>query len=194
MTATAFYASHPQVQIDPAVPVPLWGLSAIGRERAILASHQEWAQQITRIISSAETKAIETANIFAARLGLTPDIREHMHENDRSATGFLPPAEFETVADAFFASPNSSIRGWETAAAAQARIISEVDTVLAAHEGGGDILVVGHGAVGTLLMTHLLGLPVSRTLDQPGGGGNVFAFDLLTRAVIHRWRRFEEMA
>ncbi|MFX8828771.1 histidine phosphatase family protein, partial [Acinetobacter baumannii] len=86
------------------------------------------------------------------------------------------------------------IRGWETAAAAQARIISEVDTVLAAHEGGGDILVVGHGAVGTLLMTHLLGLPVSRTLDQPGGGGNVFAFDLLTRAVIHRWRRFEEMA
>lgn len=191
--ATAFYVTHPQVQIDPAVPVPLWGLSAIGRARALAAAQQGWTCGTTRIVSSAETKAIETAEIFAARLGLTPEIRERMHENDRCATGFLPPAEFEIVADAFFAHPDESVRGWEVASSAQARIVSEVETVLAAHGGRGDILFVGHGAVGTLLMTHLLGVPISRTLDQPGGGGNVFAFECLTRAIIHRWQRFEEM-
>lgn len=193
VVSTVFYVTHPQVQIDPAVPVPLWGLSRVGRERAILAAGQRWGHGIKRIVSSAETKAIETAEIFAARLGLTADIRERMHENDRSATGFLPPPEFEAVADAFFASPNDSIRGWETASAAQDRIISEVGAVLAEGTETGDILFVGHGAVGTLLMTHLLGLPISRTLDQPGGGGNVFAFDRATRAVMHRWRHFEDM-
>lgn len=29
----AYYLSHPQVQIDPAVPVPEWGLSDAGRAR-----------------------------------------------------------------------------------------------------------------------------------------------------------------
>lgn len=193
MTATVFYVTHPQVEIDPSVPVPLWGLSTIGRDRALTAAQQGWVRGITRIVSSAETKAIETACIFAAPLGLTPEIRERMHENDRSSTGFLPAAEFETVADTFFAHPSESVRGWETAADAQARIVLEVESALAAHAGNGDILLVGHGAVGTLLMTHLLGRPISRALDQPGGGGNVFAFDPASRAVIHRWRRFEEM-
>lgn len=54
-----------------------------------------------------------------------------MHENDRSATGFLPPSEFESVADEFFAKPEVRVRGWEPAIDAQARIRSEVDAVLA---------------------------------------------------------------
>lgn len=194
MRRTVFYATHPQVQIDPDVPVPLWGLSDFGRERTVRAAGQGWTNRIKRIVTSGETKAIETAAIFATRLGLSPEIRERMHENDRSATGFLPPPEFESVADAFFANPTRAIRGWETAADAQARIVLEAEATLADVDSDGDLLFVGHGAVGTLLMTHLLGVPISRTLDQPGGGGNVFAFDRRTRAVIHRWRRFEEMS
>lgn len=31
-----------------------------------------------------------------------------MHENDRSATGFLPPPEFEAVANQFFANPHKA--------------------------------------------------------------------------------------
>ena len=30
----ALYVSHPQVEIDPEIPVPLWPLSADGRARA----------------------------------------------------------------------------------------------------------------------------------------------------------------
>jgi len=47
-------------------------------------------------------------------------------ENDRSATGYLEPQEFETTANAFFAYPERSIRGWETAQAAQTRIVEAV--------------------------------------------------------------------
>lgn len=110
-----------------------------------------------------------------------------MHENDRSATGFLPPSEFEAVADQFFANPHSSIRGWERAIDAQHRIVSEVDTVLGTN-GAGDIAFVGHGGVGTLLLLSLSGREIGREADQPAGGGNYFAYDIGARRVIHSWR------
>jgi broad specificity phosphatase PhoE len=187
---TVFYLTHPQVRIDPAVPVPDWGLSDAGRAPAEVAAAATWLAGVTRIVSSGERKAGETAGIVAARIGAPVEIREAMHENDRSATGFLPPAEFELVADAFFAEPMQSVRGWETAAAAQARIVGEVEACLAVPDRG-DLLLVGHGAVGTLLLCHLLGEPISRTRDQRGGGGCVFAFDRSSRRVIHAYRPLE---
>lgn len=185
--ATAYYITHPQVRIDPDVPVPDWGLSDLGRARAHEMLRQPWVSSLRRIVSSSERKAIETAEILGAPLGVTPEIRERMHENDRSATGFLPPPEFEAVADQFFAHPETSIRGWERAVDAQARIRSEVDAVLGDHDEG-DIAFVGHGGVGTLLLLSLTDRPISRSADQPGGGGNYFAFSVPDLRLLHGWR------
>ena len=187
------YLSHPQVKIDPAVPVPDWGLSDIGRERALALAVAPGLARTRRIVSSAERKAIETAECVAKQLGLSVEIREAMHENDRSATGFLPPPEFEKVADEFFANPELSVRGWERAVDAQSRIIRETEAVLGA-AGDGDILLVGHGGVGTLLLCAVSGWPIRRLHDQPAGGGNLFAFDVTTRIVQHGWQSIEEFA
>lgn len=187
------YLSHPQVKIDPAVPVPDWGLSDIGRERALALAVAPGLAGTRLIVSSAERKAIETAECVARQLGLSVEIREAMHENDRSATGFLPAPEFEEVADEFFANPELSIRGWERAVDAQSRIVRETEAVLAA-AGDGDILLVGHGGVGTLLLCSLSGWPIKRLRDQPAGGGNLFAFDAATRIVQHGWQSIEEFA
>ena len=78
----------------------------------------------------------------------------HDYENDRSATGFLESEEFEATAGQFFAHPTKSVRGWETAVRAQVRIVTEVEDALSGIAGDGDILFVGHGAVGTLLYCH----------------------------------------
>ncbi|MFZ5730653.1 MAG: histidine phosphatase family protein, partial [Pseudomonadota bacterium] len=91
-------------------------------------------------------------------------------ENDRSATGFVPPDPFERLADAFFAHPEESVRGWETAAAAQGRIVAATMEILQAHPGPGDVAIVAHGGVGTLLLCHLKGLPIARAHDQPHQG------------------------
>jgi broad specificity phosphatase PhoE len=187
---TAFYLTHPQVRIDPNVPVPKWGLSDVGRARAEAGQAATWAQRIGNIVSSGETKALETAEIFAKPRGLTIEIREAMHENGRSATGFLPPPEFEQIADQFFAKPDESVRGWETSRHAQARIVREAEAVLS-RSIDGDLLFVGHGAVGTLLYCHLADMPIARRHDQGPGGGHVFAFDIATRRVIHAWRPLE---
>ena len=189
----AYYITHPQVRIDANVPVPEWGLSDIGRVRAVAMLDQPWVGPIRRIVSSAERKAIETAEILAEHLGLVVEVRQRMHENDRSATGFLPPAEFEAVADQFFANPRSSIRGWERAIDAQHRIVSEVEMVLDA-DGGGDIAFVGHGGVGTLLLLSLSGREINREADQRAGGGNYFAYDIGARHILHGWRPIDRLA
>ena len=186
------YLTHPQVQIDPGVPVPQWGLSAIGRARTETVANADWLARTTQIIASGERKAIETAGIIADQLGLMIEIREAMHENDRSATGFLKPAEFEEVADQFFAQPHLSVRGWERAIDAQARIVREAEAVLARNRPG-DVLFVGHGAVGTLLLCHYAGHAIDRRHDQSAGGGHVFAFTRDGRKILHGWRRLEEM-
>jgi broad specificity phosphatase PhoE len=187
------YLTHPEVAIDPAIPVPEWGLSPKGRARAELAAASPWLRATSTIVSSAERKAIETAGIIATRLGLRFEIRPAMHENDRSATGFLPQAEFQSTADAFFANPQESVHGWERAADAQARIVREAQAVLAAAPAG-DVLLVGHGGVGTLLFCHFAGAAISRKLDQSGSGGSYFAVCRETRAVIHPWRAIEDGA
>lgn len=186
----ALYITHPQVAIDPSVPVPDWGLSDRGRERARLAAARDWARRLGRIVASMERKAIETAQILAAgRLAVETD--HAMGENDRSATGYLPPEAFEAAADMFFAHPEQSFRGWERAADAQARIVAAVERALAGHDPALPIAFVGHGGVGTLLKCRLAGVPIRRSGDQPAGGGNLFAFRLADRAVACDWTAME---
>ena len=187
----ARYLTHPQVQVDPAVPVPQWGLSPAGLARVEALAQAGWLAGTTQIVASGETKALQTAAVLAAALGVAVETRAAMHENDRSATGFLPPAEFEAVADRFFAQPQASVRGWERAVDAQARIVAEAETVLA-REAAGDILFVGHGAVGTLLYCHYAGFTIDRAHDQPAGGGHYFSFARGGRLVLHPWRRMEQ--
>lgn len=190
MTARVRYLSHPQVRIDPQVPVPDWGLSPVGQARVAALVAAGWLAGTTQVIASAERKALETAAPIARALGVDLEVRQAMHENDRSATGFLPPADFEAVADQFFARPHDSIRGWERAIDAQARIVGEVEAVLA-RGAPGDVLFVGHGGVGTLLYCHLAGLPISRSHDQGAGGGCYFAFTREGRRIMHPWRAME---
>lgn len=186
---TALFVTHPEVVRDPAVPVPRWRLSEVGTARMRRFADGDPAVRGLRAVwASAEAKAVEAAGLLAVGLGLGVSVHPGLGENDRSATGYLPPEEFERTADAFFARPEESVRGWERAADAQARVVAAVEEILAAHPGG-DLAIVAHGGVGALLLCRLSGGAISRAWDQPGaGGGNLFAFDAATRRVRHGWR------
>jgi broad specificity phosphatase PhoE len=182
------FVTHAQVDIDPLRPVTDWPLSALGRARHEAFSADPALQDIGAIYCSAERKARDGAEIHAARLGLTPRIVSSLGENDRSATGYLPPTEFEAMANAFFANPDQQVRGWESARAAQARIVATVRTLSELAEGSGDILIVSHGAVGTLLRCACLGRPISRSEDQPASGGCYFVIQLPGWTTDPEWR------
>ena len=193
MTQIVRYLSHPQVLIDPAKPVPTWSLSEVGAKRVAVLAASGALSGTEHVISNSETKAIETAAPLAEALDCRLIAREAMHENDRSATGFLPPDEFEAVADRFFAHPDESVRGWETAKAAQERIVKEVQDCLETCRLG-DVLIVGHGGVGTLLFCHLSGVQISRKFDQgAGGGGCYFEFTAPNSKPLAGWKPIENL-
>lgn len=172
---TIYFTSHPDVVISPHVPITRWPLSERGRARMAAALLQPWVPEVTAVYCSTEQKAIDGAQILAEHRGLAPTQVAALGENDRSATGYLPLAEFETVADAFFAQPEQSVRGWETAAHAQCRIVQAIASIAATDVSGGALAIVSHGAVGALLYCYLTAQPISRRWDQPAnGGGNYF--------------------
>jgi broad specificity phosphatase PhoE len=193
MSETVFFVTHPDVRIDPMMPVPDWQLSARGRARMRAALSRPWVRGIGAIHSSTERKAIDGAAILAEGLQLEFSTLATLGENDRSATGYLPPGEFEATADAFFARPREHVRGWERAVDAQSRIVGAVETVLSTAPEGKDVAIISHGGVGTLLICALESVPISRAHDQPaGGGGNYFAFDRRTRLLRHGWIGIDE--
>lgn len=104
----------------------------------------------------------------------------------------LAADEFEALANQFFAHPMASVTGWERALHAQARIVREVERVLARNRAG-DVLLVGHGAVGTLLFCHYAGFAIDRIHDQAAGGGQCFMFAKDGRCLLHSWRRMEDL-
>jgi len=190
-----YFVTHPQVTIEPTIPVREWPLSDIGRERMASMLKQPWVQCIGFIGSSQERKALDAAEILSRKINVLVRIFVDLGENDRTSTGYLAPDEFQFTADLFFAHPDESIRGWEPARTAQRRIIEAVEDVVAAADGcGGDVAILAHGGVGALLLCHLKAQPISRQEDQPGaGGGNYFVFEARSNALLQGWRPIEQI-
>jgi hypothetical protein len=101
-----FFITHPDVVIDPNIPVSDWPLNEHGRARMRAFARFAWIKVVHSVFASSERKARDGAEILAEGLGL-PGYRvvDGLGENDRSATGYLPSEEFEPTVDAFFAHP-----------------------------------------------------------------------------------------
>lgn len=195
-----YYISHPDVVKSPDVPVSRWPLSRRGRERMVALLARPWVGDIGAVCCSDEQKALDGASILAGHLGLTPVVLPELGEVDRSSTGFLPEAEHAAAARLLFERPNQSVRGWETAAHAQARMIAAIDAALLHAVRGARasaapvraLAIVAHGAVGTFYLCHLKGVPISMAEAQPGrDGGHYYCFEAASRRLIHGWTRIE---
>ncbi len=78
------------------------------------------------------------------------------------------------------------MRGGERAVDAQQRIVAAAGRAVAGADG--DVALVRHGGVGTLLLCALLGVPIDRRHDRPGQG-SVFSYDPCTGRGAHPWVR-----
>lgn len=187
-----YFISHPEVVIDRAVPVTDWGLSEKGLARLEKMLEQPWLKNVTAVFSSSENKSIIAAERIGKHLNLNVQKIEGLGEMDRSATGMLEPAEFELVVNEAFANPEQSIRGWERLIDAQTRIVKAVDEAIATSNGSGDIAIVSHGGVGTLLICKLKNIPITRTEDQQGQG-HYFKFNIRDKGLVRTWQKIDEV-
>lgn len=184
------FLSHPEVVIDPAIPVPLWSLSDVGTART-----RALARRLPRpaaIWTSPEAKAIETAGLVAAPHGLGIAVDHGLAELDRSSTGYVPHDRHGAIADACFAAPEASAEGWERAIDAQARILAAFRRIVGAGQDG-LVILVGHGGTGTLLWCALAALAIARVHDQPCGGC-AWAVGRPGFSPVFAWTPFERAA
>lgn len=97
------------------------------------------------------------------------------------------------MADQFFTSPDVSVRGWERAVDAQARVVRAVEEIVRTDRSTGSIAIVSHGAVRTLLYCRLSGYTIERRWDHPvNGGGNYFSFSTPSWKTDSWWRAIDE--
>ncbi|CAB4907640.1 unannotated protein [freshwater metagenome] len=142
-------------------PVPL---DAHGRTEAFALADAVVARgDVTRMVASPLTRAMETAAIVASRLGLAPEVDPRLAETD---TGDWTDRTYADVIatdgqdayDRFRAlEPAFGAPGGETFADQLARVVPAIEDAREA-EGPGDVtLVVCHGNVIRLLLGHFKG-------------------------------------
>jgi broad specificity phosphatase PhoE len=190
VVSKVIFLSHPEVDIDPSIPVPQWRLSEKGRARMVRFCHRRGIlRSVSSVFTSDEQKATDCGQIAREILSIPHFVNALLGEIDRSVTGFLPPAEHNAVSREAFERPDESIRGWEPAVAAQRRIVLGLEQVSDdPRRPAGDTLIVSHGGVGLLLLCNLLSEPISRQrVMQNAGGGCFYTVDCSARKVLTLW-------
>lgn len=186
--AQILFVTHPEVVIDPDIPVPRWPLSAKGRTRMENLAEALAGLPVRAIWSSDERKAVDGAAILADRLRAPHHMDAALGENDRSATGYIAPPRFWEVVAEFFAHPDVSVLGWETARDAQNRILAAMERVEAEAQPGLTI-VVSHGGVGQLLTAALQNVAIGQEAKapNPSGGGYLLLETSPLRLACDAW-------
>lgn len=183
------FISHPEVNIQPEVPIHQWSLSEEGRKRASQLLKQPWVTDIQVIFSSDEKKAAETAKILADGLSLTFQTSHALGEIDRSSTGYIAEREYNQHVQEWFAHPEAGVHGWERGVDAQERIARAVNDVITTHPEQ-NIAIISHGGVGAMLIGHYKNIPIHPRLSQEKLG-SYFVYDLEQKRVLLDWHPIE---
>ncbi len=107
-----------------------------------------------RLLASLEPKAIETAKVVGAELGLPIECRAGFQENDRTDLPYFDDeSEFQERIRIFFAQPAYRVIGTESADEAHERFRNALKEI-PAPAAGRPTIVVTHGAVASLVVAR----------------------------------------
>jgi len=169
--AALILVRHGRPVIDPDTPPTQWTLCLEGREAVAALAEKLTPFGAKAAISSPEPKALQTAEIIAARLGLTVEVDPGLHEHKRQHLSFGTEEDFRERIAQVFANPHVPAPGGESAQQACERLAA----TLARHPVR-PLVAVTHGTVLSLYVAKLLGLDAHdlwRNLRTP----DAFVFD-----------------
>jgi 2,3-bisphosphoglycerate-dependent phosphoglycerate mutase len=136
---------HSVPEVDPARPAEEWRLSEEGRRRC--GPLAAWLARLepTRIVTSTEPKARETAELVGAELGLEVEESDGLRETARRTVPWLEAGEFRRAMRALFERPDDVVFGEESAEQALVRFSAALD-------GLGELTIVVSG--GTVISLY----------------------------------------
>jgi broad specificity phosphatase PhoE len=133
-----------------------------GREQARALADELAGEHVAAVYASDLSRARETAEIVAARLGRPVDVDPRLREVHVGGWSGLTTAEIEArfpddVVRWFDGDPSHSFDGGETYAAMGARVVAALEEIAARHPGD-RVLVVLHGGPIRALLAHAAGI------------------------------------
>lgn len=136
-------------------PAETWPLSAEGEAQAVaLREHACW-QEVTRIVSSPEEKALATVRPSAQQHGLPLEIHDDLRELQRAPIYLTNEGYQQTVQDVF-AYPDRSINQWESASSVRLRMDKAIRQLCERYNGN-RLALVSHGLALSIWLAALRG-------------------------------------
>lgn len=145
---------HSLPAIDPDVPAREWRLSDKGRVCSRILGEELYRYDLDLVLSSTESKAVETAEIVAGALDIPVEIVKGLHEHERANVRFLEKERFERSIGRFFSRPDDRVFGEETADEAHDRFSNAVNG-LSDRFRHRNIAIVTHGTVLSLFVSRI---------------------------------------
>lgn len=133
-------------------------LSEAGREQAARLPAALARFPITRLVSSPQRRAVQTAEPVAAALGLDVEIDDRLAEYDRDLPGYVPVEQLRTEhPEAWARMVAGQLPEQVDAAAFTARVDAALAAVVAAAGADQTVAVVSHGGVINAALHAILG-------------------------------------
>ncbi len=187
------FLTHPEVVIDPDVPVQNWSLSDNGKNLLYKSLRRGALPQIDHVFSSPERKAMDASAIIRNHFNCDVTILDKFGELDRSSTGYLPEDQHHTISSLAFEYPGVSIQGWERVDDMKDRIIRCFHKIEASIENGATVLASGHGGSGFALYLYLQGLSNYDRKLSPPSMGSIFSYSPAKQTIELEWTRLDDV-
>ena len=158
--------SLPNIRAD--VPAAFWNLSTEGIARARTFATRVECGSADRIFTSADPKAVQTADALAGMWKLPVEEVAGLHEHERPEPRMMSGEQFEATIRDLFARPSRLVFGAETADAARLRFTAAVMRLVDRTDR--DVIVVSHGTVISLFAAAHAGVDAFefwKQLDMP---------------------------
>ncbi len=157
-------------------------LTAAGRQQARDLGERLRDQHVARVWCSPLSRAVQTAEIAAAVLGVDGVVREGLREYGVGAIAGTATDDATAIGPVFEAwlggDDTARIPGGECIADVVARVLTVLEEVADGHRGEA-VLVVSHGGAVMATVPELVGAPraLAHDLVLPGGGYLALAAD-----------------
>jgi broad specificity phosphatase PhoE len=134
-------------------------LNATGREQAATLGRTLAAVRIDAVYTSSHQRARQTADVFEGRAPIRPmdELRERFFGKFEGASDKDPVILADWNRRRF--TWDDAMDGGETLESQSRRAEAALRQIVARHPDGGTIVIVGHGGINPLLVSHLIGVP-----------------------------------
>jgi len=151
MVRRVVLVKHAVPVLEPDIPAREWRLGEEGENQARALARRLEPFMPVGLVTSSEPKAVRTAEIVAAALGISLRIIDELEEFDRPALPIVSRADHERLNAQIFADLSHVVLGSESGAGARGRFQSAVTRAIETADRE-TLVIISHGTVISLLV------------------------------------------